>query len=284
MPVFCVLLAAPTGHRLNFLPHFGSFLNEPQEMGPLDEPSQVLQPIAHLQETDALITLFTQAAGLSGGGGESSASARAGRWLRVWGVGGGDCLPIREPEARLAILPRDLSVRVRDRAPPGLRLDARALARRGARHRTIPLQRSREAGIGDKSEAGGLTGSGMQRRARTPHAPARGLCRSHCAERGGRLRRARPPCRRGRGQRSDPAGRCHRRRTACGHSPPERDRSPAREPLADSRAVQQARQVDAQPAVGCSQPTSTRTSRSGMIIAIVIMRERSQRYSYIEST
>ena len=71
MPAFCVLLAAPTGHRLNFLPHFGSFLNEPQGMGPLDEPSQVLQPIAHLQETDALITLFTQAAGLSGGGGES---------------------------------------------------------------------------------------------------------------------------------------------------------------------------------------------------------------------
>jgi hypothetical protein len=89
MPAFCVLLAAPTGHRLNFLPHFGSFLNEPQGMGPLDEPSQVLQPIAHLQETDALITSITQAAGLSGGGGESSASARAGRWLRVWGVGGG---------------------------------------------------------------------------------------------------------------------------------------------------------------------------------------------------
>ena len=42
---------------------------------------------------------------------------------------GGLPLPIREPEARLAILPRDLSVRVRDRAPPRFRLDARALAR-----------------------------------------------------------------------------------------------------------------------------------------------------------
>ena len=71
MPAFCVLLAAPTGHRLNFLPHFGSFLNEPQGMGPLDEPSQVLQPIAHLQETDALITSITQAAGLSGGGADT---------------------------------------------------------------------------------------------------------------------------------------------------------------------------------------------------------------------
>lgn len=47
-PTFCVLLAAPTGHRLNFLAHFGSFLKDPHGMGPRDDPSQVLQPIAHL--------------------------------------------------------------------------------------------------------------------------------------------------------------------------------------------------------------------------------------------
>ena len=47
-PTFCVLFAAPTGQRLNFLAHFGSFLNAPHGIGPRDEPSQVLQPIAHL--------------------------------------------------------------------------------------------------------------------------------------------------------------------------------------------------------------------------------------------
>lgn len=46
-PGFCVELAAPTGQRLNFRAQNGSVLKLPHGMGPRDEPSQVLQPIAH---------------------------------------------------------------------------------------------------------------------------------------------------------------------------------------------------------------------------------------------
>ena len=46
MPAFWVLLAAPTGHRLNFRFQKGSLAKDPHGMGPRDEPSQVLQPIA----------------------------------------------------------------------------------------------------------------------------------------------------------------------------------------------------------------------------------------------
>jgi hypothetical protein len=46
LPASWVELAAPTGHRLNFRAQNGSFLYEPHGIGPREEPSQVLQPIA----------------------------------------------------------------------------------------------------------------------------------------------------------------------------------------------------------------------------------------------
>ena len=46
LPATCVELGAPTGQRLNLRSQKGSFLKEPQGMGPREKPSQVLHPMA----------------------------------------------------------------------------------------------------------------------------------------------------------------------------------------------------------------------------------------------
>ena len=46
VPLFCVELAAPMGQRLNLRSQNGSLLNWPHGMGPRDEPSQALHPMA----------------------------------------------------------------------------------------------------------------------------------------------------------------------------------------------------------------------------------------------
>lgn len=99
IPTFWVELAAPIGQRLNFLSQNGSLLKRPHGMGPREDPSHSLQPMAH-----------------------PFCGQNQRKVLKSYGEG---CVTHAEPEACLSVLPAWLPILVRDGTPSGRRLDGR---------------------------------------------------------------------------------------------------------------------------------------------------------------